>query len=386
MAGPGDSQSQSGSKSDGGNKLSDAFAGFAAEAVKWSSAPAPDPKVSTSFSLGWHVAQAKAAASAGEQPQYPHGVERELRWAILKGQIEAARTQLLDDAAPTPDDATAFGELQDELLRDLYVVDSAAGKAFLLGEKLHDLQIKTAEDAKLFLAGHDAVEPLLRDVASKLPANAAHSVMNSLSLWDGQLAPPAQGRGRRPALKPPSSDLAKKALARQKPIWFSMLAGEVGAKDLLRLSDYVGTGEEVVKRLRELATRALETKTGVAVAALVLVLLAAGAALLFSSHVAAGVTSVLTALGLTWKAVGDFFGRAAAKSEQALWDAQVDWTIAYRCTIPIVKPPERRRRNKRKERIDDHFDTWSGWLERWPGLTGEDPPAATPEPADARRS
>jgi hypothetical protein len=33
---------------------------------------------------------------------------------------------------------------------------------------------------------------------------------------------------------------------------------------------------------------------------------------------------VIAAFGLTWKGIGEFFGRVAAKGEAELWDAEID--------------------------------------------------------------
>jgi hypothetical protein len=49
--------------------------------------------------------------------------------------------------------------------------------------------------------------------------------------------------------------------------------------------------------------------------------------------VGAGITAVLASFGVTWKAIGEFFGRAAATGEAQLWDAELDWAIAYRFTV-----------------------------------------------------
>ena len=57
-----------------------------------------------------------------------------------------------------------------------------------------------------------------------------------------------------------------------------------------------------------------------------------------TGHIAAGSATLLAAFGLTWKGIGEFFGRAAARGEEALWEAQIDWAIAYRCTIAIDDP------------------------------------------------
>ena len=430
MADDSTAQSANGSNN-GSDKPSEMFSAFAAAAVKWTGAPRPEPKVSVSFSLGWHVAQAHAWALTGTEPQDDLGLEADLRWAVLDGQIKASGEQLTEGAnadlggsqgageSEAGDSAAAGGDpsqanvepdrsqaskelqlgelppaggdaeqaiqiksLRDNLLRDLYIAESVLGKAFLLGLELHalcvgpvhavgDAGVKDGEVEKA-LKGRAQVDRLLRDLASKLPPNAAHGVMNSLSLWDAQVDPRPQ--------PPPKAGGMATSLRQQGFIWYSMLAGEVAAKDLLRLSDYVGTGEEMFKRVGDLARRTLDSTTARVLGVLVLLLVALGLFLIFvpdkGGHVAAGIASLIAAFGVTWKGIGGFFGRAAAKGEQALWDAQVDWTIAYRCTIPVVElgdgDPKRNRR-------DDHLDTWKAWLKRWPSLGGD---VASESPVD----
>jgi hypothetical protein len=146
----------------------------------------------------------------------------------------------------------------------------------------------------------------------------------------------------------------------------------------------VGTAEEVVRRLRELAVHAVgRMKLAVAV---VVVLLVVGAVVLWRSgddwgNVATGAASVIAAFGLSWKGIGSFLGRAAAKGEQALWDAQVDWAIAYRLTVSVIDPPPkpkglRRLTGRRDGDVHErarirHLETWAEWRRKWPGLDDE---------------
>src|SRR3954469_23434196 len=126
-----------------------------------------------------------------------------------------------------------------------------------------------------------------------------------------------------------------------------MLSGDVAAKDLLHLSDYVGTTEQVAAHLRDFATRTL--RGHLLLPALgVLALALAGFVLLFfqpdrsrrrrrRSH--------RTRPG--WKGIGEYFGKAAARGEQSLWNGQLDWTIAYRATMSLTEPaapPGRKRK------------------------------------------
>src|SRR6185312_9521126 len=74
----------------------------------------------------------------------------------------------------------------------------------------------------------------------KLPPHAGHSIRNSLTLWEEQIGPDAAD-----------------ALRRQGESWRAILSGELAAADVLRLSDYVGTADEVVESLGRLARKSL---------------------------------------------------------------------------------------------------------------------------------
>ena len=83
-----------------------------------------------------------------------------------------------------------------------------------------------------------------------------------------------------------------------------------------------------------------------------------------SAEVAA-VSSLFAAFGLTWKGLGATVGKAAAKGEQAVWDAQVDWTIAFQVTVWL----DAAARDKRSP-----LQQWRDWRTRWPaaGVTNAD--------------
>lgn len=74
-----------------------------------------------------------------------------------------------------------------------------------------------------------------------------------------------------------------------------------------------------------------------AIAALGIGLIAWGA----KGALGAGIASVIAAFSLTWKGIGEFFGRAAAKGEAELWDAEIDWAIAHRFTTLRNYPDEK---------------------------------------------
>jgi hypothetical protein len=107
-----------------------------------------------------------------------------------------------------------------------------------------------------------------------------------------------------------------------------------------------------------------------------LVVLAGGIVLIVvgtKGAIGAGVTAVLAAFGLTWKGIGDFFGRAAANAEKQLWDAEIDWAIAYRFTVLRHAPDDNQLKPRSKElEIDqptkEHLRRYNQWKQNWPDV------------------
>ena len=374
----------------GAGTVGDGLSALAEAALKWAPAPAADPDVVVAVRLGWTVSQLEAWTPASADPadpvlsELPVRLRREGLEKLIGVLYHQMTSRLVEDDQPlrpvaevlslaAASDAEAAANLDDELLPSLFAADPALLKAYNLGRSLAGL-CATGDDAKVRTDLPEAarsIKALLRDLSTKLPDNAAHSIINSLTLWEGEIDNgDAAGSGDR--------------LRQQSRLWRAILVGEVAATDILRMSDYVGSVEGVSRRLRELAwstIREMKVLTGIVV---VLVL---GAVALFvvgsSGSVTAGAGSLLAAFGLSWKTLGEFVGRAAAKGEQSLWDAQLDWTIAYRCTIgPWPPPPELE--DTRREAVRRHVTTWSAWTAKWPDAdpgsgdiaTGADPDAA----------
>jgi hypothetical protein len=311
--------------------------------VKWTP-EAGDPKVSAAFQLGWRSGQAvrwTAPADGQDDERFP-GLDASTLWDVLTGQIADAQKTL---AAGQPALAVAAAPLDPAqyqvVLKGLYVTDATLGKACELGYALQDYC--TGGDTK-----SATLNTLLLALASKLPANAAHAVLNGLLLHQGV----------------PQADAAR--LRRQGEIWRSFLAGDSAAKDVLHLSDYVGTADEVVGRVQELARRSFKGRMKLLLAVVLVLVVAGVAALIGFRHaaggVAAGAASLIAAFGLSWKAIGQFFGRAVGRAEQSLWDAQMDWTIAYRATLGApaqkISTPD--------QRLNDHVNRWVDWQKDWP--------------------
>jgi hypothetical protein len=338
-----------------------ALSAFEAAATKWE-AVAPDAEVSDSFTLGWRSGEAVTYAGGGAPPQDSAPpladlqLDRMARWAVLGGQIDAARRRVSADtkAVPSlaPDGANAK-EVPACLLKALYSCSATLGQAFRLGFGLQQLCAAPAGELHRSSAW---LKELLATLSSKLPPHAAHSVRNSLTLWEEQIADASSATGD--------------ALVRQGAWWRAVLAGEVAAKDALHMVDFVGTAEEVVGELRKLVRSTLWRRLA-PLAVLVLVLIGVGIFVLIrsdsASAVTAGAGSLIAAFGLTWKGLGTFLGHEAAKGEQALWDAQIDWSIAYRATI-LVGEPQAKRTAADRSRKSAHLRTFQKWQERWPDL------------------
>jgi hypothetical protein len=381
----------------GAGSVSDILTGFAQAAVKWSASPTADPDVPTAVSLGWSLRDAAAWSQTDIEPDNPalQQLPADLRWSGLLGQIKASWQRLANRVSEAGQDAAAITtklaavpaapsaefvqQVHAAVITALFATDSSLAKAYNLGDQMASLCGPTRDtNVQNLLQEHgSALKELLGDLASRLPANAAHTVMNSLTLWEGEVLIEQSG----------GNGLAQR-LQQQGKVWRTILIGEVAPKDILRLSDYIGSMDGVVRRLRNLALQTIRRMPGLTAA--VGVLLVGGIVLLSldsSGSIVGGAASLFAAFGLTWKGIGEFFGRAAAKGEQALWDAQLDWTIAYRCTIgdPEADPAPRR-----NARIAEHLKTWRDWNQRWPNLSvesanGREPlslSAETNEPAE----
>ena len=297
------------------------------------------------------------------------GPERDFSYELtLCDDLDASGTQMSFEAPPAPE---GVDRLHRSALKRLWAADASLGKAYVLGRNLETLCAAptTPGDAhaaaggaakESIEAGAIEVHGLLLDLASRLPLNAAHSVDNSLRLWRAVVEVEAVA----------TSDKTASALLAQGRRWREVLAGEGAASDLLRLCDYVGTVGGVARRLREVARHALRTFAFWLV--LVLALAVGGVWLLLgtekSGTTEAGVASIIASFGLTWKGIGEFFGRAAAKGEQQLWNAELDSVIAYRCTALRATPGRFDIRDVADRRTRQHLRRYRTWAKRWPDI------------------
>jgi hypothetical protein len=381
----------------GPRTISDALTAFEAQATKLPAGPAPDPNVAVAYALGWAVGD---ALTCTQYQAFDHLVKvPELddpfdQWNLLVNQIISQCGHLnnhlkstnadfdlsaqlkiaasLSLAAPPGDVAAVVGaknatvtEMHRSILTVLWSVASPLAKAYQLGHEMEQMCATPIADPSITVntsvKNHDAeVHGLLTALASKLPANAAHATDNSLRLWSASLS--AGGEES-------SGDLLLQGRR-----WHDVLAGDVSGKDGLRLTDYVAAADSVAGKLGQTARQVVARfKVWLIVA---LIVLAGGIVLIVvgtKGAIGAGITAVLAAFGLTWKGIGDFFGRAAANAEEQLWDAEIDWAIAYRFTVLRHPPPSKQLRPRSKElKIDqptkEHLRRYKQWKKNSPDV------------------
>jgi hypothetical protein len=383
----------------------DALSAFQAQAVKLPAEPAPDANVAVGYVLGWAVGDALTCV---KYQVFEHLVKvPELdapadQWKLLVHQILARCSHLnlylkntradLDLSAelktanllldlPAGDVRKAVGaesdnamELHTGILAVLWSVAPRLAKSYQLGHEMQQMcatplaeqattvsaAVQPAKVSESVKAHAAEVHRLLTALVSKLPANAAHATDNSLRLWSASL-----GAG---------GDESAEDLLHQGWRWHDVLAGEVSGKDGLRLTDYVAAADSVAGKLWQTAREAAARfKVWLIVALLVA---AGGVVLIFvgtRGTIGAGITAVLAAFGLTWKGIGQFFGRAAANAEEQLWDAEIDWAIAYRFTI-LRNPPADNQLKPRSKALTidqptkEHMRRYKQWKKNWPDV------------------
>src|SRR5215471_7875715 len=381
----------------GPGTISDALTALEAQAAKLPAGPAPDPNVAVAYALGWAVGDALTCA---KYQAFEHLVKvPELdapadQWKLLVNQILArcghlnnhlksanadldlsaqlktAANLLLD--SPPADIKAAVGakgatamELHTGTLAVLWSVASPLAKSYQLGHEIEQMCATPVAGPSTTVSAsvkaHNAeVHGLLTALASKLPANAAHATDNSLRLWSASL-----GAG---------GEESPEDLLEQGRRWHAVLAGEVSGRDGLRLTDYVAAADSVAGKLRQTAGQvAARFKVWLIVA----LLAAVGGMLLIiwgaRGALGAGVATLLATFGLTWKGIGEFFGRAAAQVEDQLWNAEIDWAIAYRFTV-LRNPPADNEVKPRSNALNmdqptkEHMRRYKQWKKNWPDV------------------
>jgi hypothetical protein len=164
-----------------------------------------------------------------------------------------------------------------------------------------------------------------------------------------------------------------------------VLAGDVAGKDGLHLGDYIAAADSVTDKLWKTARQVARRFAVWLIVALVVAI--GGIVLIFvgtRGAVGAGIASVVAAFGLTWKGIGEFFGRAAATGEAQLWDAEIDWAIAHRFTVLSSYPSEEKLKSAlgNDRPMLEHMRHHQQWKNEWPDVRL---PEATIKPENTRQ-
>jgi hypothetical protein len=337
----------------GPGDLAAAFGEALIAAAKKAPADTSDPRVTTAFAVGWQMAELYRPQRLRRHESQPDdlpglsALAETDRIEILVDQIQAGVNKLkpsiegsglplpdLGDlrgaiAKSQPERAVAVLELHRHLLGTLTATDFRLGKAYGMGRALADTCRKPDDPASLKVElGRHRIATLLAwldSLASALPAHGAHPVATSLERWRDWVETAATER--------PSSDTLA-ALRHQGDLWRALLSGEKTATTTLEIGNYVDAARDLATQLRTVllaVIRRFPVLTVLVIALFVggIVLLAAGGA----GHLVAGATSVLAAVGLTWKGLGATLGQLAGRVEQPLWGAALDAAIADAITL-----------------------------------------------------
>lgn len=318
--------------------------------------PAPDPRVAAAFAMGWQVATLYRPSQRGtvipaaeddlpstarltDEQVLARGLQR-IQVAIhgLKDVVEHAGVTLPDVVAirtqlvAATDEASrraAILALHLEIGDVLAAADFRLGKAYGVGRAFADTTRNptTLEElrSELSVPRVASLVSWLDDLSSAFPPHAGHSVRESLRRWSAwALSPSAKADEECWAL-----------LRRQGELWRALLTGEKLGTDMLEIGNYLDAAERLAERGRQITWSFI--KRFPIVVAVVVVLLVAGIVLLVAQSSAAstlaGLGSIVAALGLTWRGIGDTLGKLAAKLEPPLWGAELDIAIEQAITL-----------------------------------------------------
>lgn len=380
----------------GPGPATDSIAAFGSALVKAAEvkpASTADPRVSAAFALGWHMSELyekHLPVKDRKPPDLPGlgSLKEKQQIGILIDQVQVGVNQLkdpIDQAGLDPITLTAVSALRqaesnedavlathEQLLGELTAADFRLGKAYGLGRALADSCREPGDLETL----KDELDPyrianLLRwldDLATAFPPHAANSVAKSLTRWRDALYPEEEsttaelGRWERAklwskrrartvfrtwtaagapnkqgaAVGAAAADAGETvgALRRQGELWRALLSGEKQGTDMLEIDNYLDATKQLASRMASIV-RGVVIRMPL-LAGVIIVLLGAGVWLLFqgsSSQLVGGATSILAAVGLSWKGLGGALGKLVGKLEPPLWGAVLDDAIADAITL-----------------------------------------------------
>ena len=217
-----------------------------------------------------------------------------------------------------------------EILTTLTAARSRLGKAYWLGCALAETCLAPTDLAAVRTEFErqrvETMRAALDDLNSAFCAHAGAIVAESLVRWSEWL------RTDQPNVAP---EAVVVRLRDQGRLWRSLLSGDKAAADMLTAEDYLHASGDMMTQMRRLGLRFL--RDHLLLVGLVLLLFVGGMVLMVapqtSATTVAGLTAVLTAVGLTWKGIGGSLGKEVAKLERPLWGDSLNACLAPRITI-----------------------------------------------------
>jgi hypothetical protein len=335
-------------------------AAFESAAAALRTSAAGDQRVMAAFALGWQMAEVygrhrRAGAAAAAQEDLP-GIPRlkgaelqeigllqlragitKLRPSICAAGLEVPDAQRFADAVKKIDDPCArrqaIREFHVGLLATLTAADFRLGKAYCLGRAVSDTTQPPSDwRAELDTSRVATMASSIRELASALPPHAAHPVARSLEAWS-RWAQAESGDGGETGRKLPA----------QGRLWRSLLSGEKEPTAVLEASDYMRAGEGMLQRAGELAGKFMRHYWWLPSIAFVLLGLGIWLIVGPGSGLAAGLggATIFASVGLSWKGVATSLGKAGARVEEPLWQAELDQAIYERITPDEIVQSQR---------------------------------------------
>jgi hypothetical protein len=303
-----------------------------------------DGRVIDAFQLGWLMGDVINARSG---PPFPVDVEmpesagfkyQARRLTALVGSLKLDRidpSNVVSQLAEGTEAKDVAAQWRPDLAAALRGADSRYAKAYGLGEQLNRLRNETFTTALFAQDWVAAMLVALDGLSTALPPHAARSVASSIRKWSTLETAPSNPETLLPA---------------QCDLWRTLLAGEKKGTEMLEPQNYLDAAERLGQKLREMGFTVL--KRFPALVAAIVVLFVGGILLLIVGSSAgttavAGISAVLAAFGLSWKAVGGALGKLAGKIEAPLWGGELDGAITDAITLahpgagssPAAPPP-----------------------------------------------
>jgi hypothetical protein len=350
-----DDQQGPGTPGDAGDALLGELKGAAAKIAE----PQADPKVVATVRLGWlmdDVLDGRPTLDPDGQPlQEPVSGKTQARRLgqlatvlALPGDVAPAvlQAQLADGDADGARREAATWEAT--LKAWLYATDSRYLRGYDLGRRLCGLR-RQPQFAWASLAPA-TVAPIIQrldSLTTALPPHAGRGVANSLRRWTALAGRPADD---------PVKAGAPAVFVAQCDLWRQLLTGDKAATEVLEPENYLDAAERLAGKYVATVWLVVVKNKVIAIAAAALA--AAGLLLLLgvlafggddaAGGIAAGLSALLGAFGLTWKGVGTSVGKVAGRLEAPLWAAELDGAVTDAATLVDVPAPERSTRERRR--------------------------------------